>query len=180
MQETNLHGVYYRRDDYASVWTRLLIEVIDTIVAIAICIGISILILAYLPQDDLLGWALFTTWAITWFAYFVILKRTRIRTLGYIICGVRIVNLKGELPSLMSLSIRLIFAALGPFNALLDLFWIPGDERRQALRDKFANTYVIKKDAQPAGRGQIVYTKYNIMAWNFLFQEVNESNTKDG
>jgi uncharacterized RDD family membrane protein YckC len=126
-----------------------------------------------------LGWVIFGAWAIIWFAYFVILKRTRIRTLGYIVGGVRIVNLQGDRPSLISLSIRLIFAILGPFNIVIDLFWIPGDERRQALRGKFANTYVIKKDALLAGQGQVVYARYGIMAWNFMFQEVSESLAKD-
>ena len=178
MKVSNLQGVYYHYDDYASVWRRLLIEVIDTIVAVTISIGISALLLAFLPQDDLLGWALLATWAITWFVYFVALKRTRIRTLGYIISGVRIVNLQGEHPGLLSLSTRLVFAMLGPFNMAIDLFWIPSDGRKQALRDKFAHTYVIKKDAQPAGKGQVVYVRYNIMTWTFLFQEVSESPAK--
>jgi uncharacterized RDD family membrane protein YckC len=170
---SNLEGVYYRRDDYAGVWRRLLIEVIDTIVAIAISVGVSVLLLAFLPED-LLGWTILSAWIIIWFVYFVILKRTRFRTLGYIIGGVRIVNLQGDNPGLTPLSIRLIFAILGPFNTLIDLFWIPGDGRRQALRDKFANTYVIRKDALPAGQGRVVYARYSIMAWNFLFQEVRE------
>ena len=45
-------------------------------------------------------------------------------------------------------------------------------ERRQALRDKFAHTYVIKDRAVPLGQGAIVYSTYTIFAVNFLFAEV--------
>jgi len=106
------------------------------------------------------------------FAYFVLLKRSRFRTLGYKLCGARIVNLQGDRPSVYSLTIRLLFAVFGPLNLLLDLIWIPTDECRQALRDKFAHTYVVRFNAAPEGRGTVVYTTYFILGWAFLFPEI--------
>src|SRR5262249_4688560 len=174
-QRDNEVGVYYRREDYAGVWVRLLIEAIDAIVASALSLALSALLIIFLDQELLLSWALVATWVIIWFVYFVIIKRTRFRTLGYILGGVKVVNLRGECPSLTSLAIRLIFVVIGPFNVIIDLFWISGDNHKQALRDKFAETYVIKKNAQPAGQGKVLYTKYSIMAANFLFREVEDS-----
>jgi hypothetical protein len=59
-----------------------------------------------------------------------------------------------------------------PFNILIDLLWIGNDARRQALRDKFAGTYVIRRGAEPIARGPIRYEYYTILGNNFIFAEV--------
>jgi len=102
----------------------------------------------------------------------VLLKRSKFRTVGYVVAGAKIVNLKGERPSILSLFGRLLFAFVGPLNALIDLFWLTGDVDRQALRDKFASTYVVKRNAIPAGTGTIVFRTYMFWGMTFLFKEV--------
>jgi uncharacterized RDD family membrane protein YckC len=79
------------------------------------------------------------------------LKGLKFRTLGYRAGRVRIVGLDGEAPGYASLTLRLMFAMLGPLNWPADLAWLSSDSHRQALRDKFANTYVVRADAQAAG-----------------------------
>jgi hypothetical protein len=70
------------------------------------------------------------------------------------------------------LILRLSFVLLGPLNWVLDLLWLSHDDHRQALRDKFARTYVIKAAAEPAGTGKTVVRYYEICGYNFLFREV--------
>jgi uncharacterized RDD family membrane protein YckC len=166
-------GVYFDLENYVGVWRRVLIDISDVIVAVVLCCLVFFPVLFFLPEDERL-WtqAFFLVCAAVWFAYFVILKRSRFRTVGYIVGGARIVNLQGNQPSVVSLIIRLLFALIGPFNFVIDLFWVGGDPYRQALRDKLAHTYVIRKGAQPAGPGRIVYANYTIFGFNFLFQEV--------
>ena len=106
------------------------------------------------------------------FVYLVLLKHSRFRTLGYLVGGIRIVSLQGQRPSIWSLTIRALFAFFGPLNMLIDIMWVTSDERRQALRDKFAHTYVIRDRAIPMGQGTIVYAPYTILGANFLFAEV--------
>jgi hypothetical protein len=53
----------------------------------------------------------------TAFAYFVILKRSRFRTLGYRLGQIKIVGLDGQPPTYLSLSLRLMFGLLGPLPA---------------------------------------------------------------
>ena len=79
------------------------------------------------------------------------------------------------MPSVASLTLRLTFAVFGPFNILLDLLWIPGDPHRQALRDKFAHTYVVRSHAEPAGSAPIKFRPCFILGWSFLFQEVDSA-----
>jgi hypothetical protein len=62
-------------------------------------------------------------------------------------------------------------------NWLLDLFWLSGDPHRQALRDKFAQTYVVKRTAIPVGAGKLVFRFYEIFGCNFIFREVEVSTT---
>ena len=61
---------------------------------------------------------------------------------------------------------------LGPANFLVDLLWISSDPSKQALRDKIAHTYVIRKNAVPAGTGQVVYRTYMLFGWTLLSAEV--------
>lgn len=165
-------GLYFRREDYAGFWLRLWIDLIDVSIVAGICIALTIALLVILPATKALGYAILSGCAIIVFSYFVVLKRTRIGTPGYIVGGVRIIGLNGELPGWYPLILRLLFALMGPLNPVVDLVWISNDKHRQALRDKFARTYVIKKNAQPIGTGKIVYRHYDVFAWNFIFREV--------
>jgi uncharacterized RDD family membrane protein YckC len=103
VQAVNEEGVYYRSDDYAGVWLRLFVEAVDFITAFTFSVVGTAFVLLLLLEDDSLRWAILITWATIWFAYFVILKRTKIRTLGYILGGVKIVNLQGAPPGIISL-----------------------------------------------------------------------------
>lgn len=72
----------------------------------------------------------------------------------------------------IALTARLLFAVAGPFNVILDLLWVSSDSCRQALRDKFAHTFVVRANAQPAGTGKIVYRTYTVFGGTMLFAEV--------
>jgi hypothetical protein len=72
---------------------------------------------------------------------------------------------------------RTLFAVLGPLNALLDLIWLGGDNDRQALRDKLAGTYVIRRGAQPLGTGLQKHVMITFGYWSFLVREVSRKVT---
>jgi uncharacterized RDD family membrane protein YckC len=115
---------------------------------------------------------MFAAFAVVAFAYMVLLKRSKWGTLGYRWGGGRIVGLDGRTPGIASLTLRLAFAMIGPVNWVPDMVWLSDDPHRQALRDKFANTYVVKSGATPVGKGRIVFRNYEIICYNFLFREV--------
>jgi uncharacterized RDD family membrane protein YckC len=165
-------GVYFRREDYASFWVRVLVDLIDLLAFGVLSVALTIPVLAIFPVNkSILNAVMLILVAVALF-YFVILTRSRFRTLGYRVGRVRIVGLDNLVPSYGSLLLRLSFGMLGPLNWLLDLIWLSNDANRQALRDKFARTYVIKANAQPAGYGRILFCHYSISTYNFLFQEV--------
>ena len=152
--------VYYRPEDHAGVIRRLVIDFVDTAVAVTISVVLSSLV----PVP--------IAWPVVWLLYFVALKGSRFRTLGYVLAGTRIVNYSGQRPGYLTLLGRLAFAVLGPVNFLIDLCWVSSDPSRQALRDKFAHTHVVRARAVPAGTGRIVYPTYMTFGWTLMFAEV--------
>jgi uncharacterized RDD family membrane protein YckC len=163
--------VFYSDDDYLPVMRRLLIDCVDTVVAVVASLLLGLIGASLVPEEFAgLIWLIAITGV--FIGYFVVLKGSRFRTLGYVLAGARIVTLTGERPSYATLLWRLAFAIFGPANYLLDLLWVSSDPRRQALRDKFARTYVIRKAAVPAGMGHVVYGTYMVFGWTILCAEV--------
>ena len=166
------NGLYFRREDYASFWLRLLIDIIDVLLVGGVCLLQSMVLWVSFPPNRTLVDLILASWAVTIFCYFVVLKWSKLGTVGYRIAGVRIIGLDGRPPTFLTLALRLLFVPLGPLNPLLDLLWLSGDTHRQSIHDKLAHTYVVKRRAEPVGTGIIVYWYYDICGYNFLFPEV--------
>ncbi len=162
-------GVYYQDTDYAGLFRRIVIVVIDLSVIFLsmIILNICWFVFVSVPLPPL-----FLIWlAITYF-YLAILKRTRIRTLGYILTGVEIVDLKGKCPSWLTMTTRYISLVLGLLHPLLDILWLTQEREKQTLRDKVAGTYVIKKNAQPVGTGIQIVIIYHVLGFALSLPEL--------
>ena len=169
-------GVYYDPSAYAGLGRRLLILLIDMI-GFILLYALLLIAFTYLPESDIAAHAMSISCIVLSILYFAILKRTSIGTLGYIITGVRIVDLTGHQPSIGRMLYRTLFMLIGPLNLFLDLFWVGNDREKQSLRDKFAGTYVIRKNAPISGRGQIAFSTYTCFGYSFIFKEVSHDAT---
>ena len=85
MDLSRAEGLYYRRQDYAGLWRRLLAAIVDAIVVAAGLLALLLIV----PSAGSLFLA-FMTWLAFSFLYLVVCKRTRVRTLGYRLAGVRL------------------------------------------------------------------------------------------
>jgi len=56
-------GVYYARESYAGFWRRLVVDVIDISLMLAISVGVTLLITSILPLSEGLIMMLFGLWA---------------------------------------------------------------------------------------------------------------------
>ena len=157
-------GPCYSPADYAGPFRRLLILAVDLLVMLLVWIACDFLGSAVLARLLWMGFA---------FAYLVLLERS-IGTLGYLLTGVRILSLKGERPSVLRMTFRLLLWTGGPFHPLVDFYWLTGDEFRQTLRDKLAGTVIVRKSAVPAGVGEIRLNRYQFQTLSFVFYEVRK------
>ena len=169
-------GVYYDPSAYAGLGRRLLILLTDMI-GFILLMALMLFPFMYLPESDVTAHAITISLIVLSLLYFAILKRTSIGTLGYIITGVRIVDLTGNKPSIGRMLFRTLFIVIGPLNLFLDLFWVGNDREKQSLRDKLAGTYVIRKKASILGRGKITFSTYTFFGYSFIFKEVSHDVT---
>jgi uncharacterized RDD family membrane protein YckC len=187
------NGLYFARQDYAGLLRRLIIIVVDLLVIVLV--GFLVLVVWAVASSAQQGPVLDFVWlgfayfvwlgfAYLGFAYFVwlgfaylyltLLRGSRLRTLGYILTGVKIVNLKGGRPSFFWMNLRLFLWISGPLNPIVDLLWFWSDENRQMLRDKLAGTYVVRKGAVPVGEGPIVASTLFLLGYTLVYPEVKK------
>ena len=166
--------VYYDIHDCAGFWRRAASLVVD-LVAIAL---ITIFFLWVLSTVGLVSMDVDPTprtlalLCVPAYVYLTVLKRSSVRTPGYWLTGLRIVDLKGRPPSMFTMSLRLAWWLLGPINPILDFLYLSEDEQRQTIRDKLMGTLVVKVAAHPAGHGAKTYDRAGFMGLMLTFPTV--------
>ncbi len=176
--------VYFAPGDYASVPRRVLAFLLDAGV-VFVFIMLASLAAAYLavpfevmsqpPSPErtslinhhmakhaytvnaplALGWMLVVA------AYHTLGKKNYGRTLGHLVCGLRVVDAGGDAPPLRKMFKRFVIAL--PACGLLGLsyFVCRHDSKRQATHDQWAGTWVVRRRAKPAGLAAVTYqTKF--------------------
>jgi uncharacterized RDD family membrane protein YckC len=168
-------GVYYLNEDYIGLGKRLLILAVDFCV-IALGAWITDLLWHSLPPNEtatmVLGWG----FPVSVLVYLTAIKASDIRTLGYRLIGVKVVTFKGKRPSVLRMIFRLFIWLLGPLNIVMDLIWVGIDQDRQALRDRFAGTCVVKVNASPIREAPIHLSLYNAFGLSLMLPTVCRPN----
>jgi len=173
--ETARRGVLYDVHDYVPFWRRVIISIVDILVIIVTGIVLAVVFAVFTDAtDEQLDVMIPSVFLLVSLGYLVVLKRSRLRTVGYRLFDARIVTLAGTRPGVWQMVQRLGFGILGPANYVLDLVWITQDDTRQSLRDKWAGTYVVRAAAEPRAEGRIVSRMHNFMGFSALFDEVTE------
>lgn len=165
-------GVYYAREDYAGFGRRLLVLVVDGAAMVAGCAVLSFLVPFVISGWYFTRFATLIVWGIATFSYLVMLKRTGVRTLGYRMAGVRIVDLHGDPPPWSRLLFRLLFLQFTIASPALDVLWMAIGPHKQALRDFLAGTYVVRSNAVPIGRGPIQLRHLFACTYSFTYPGV--------
>jgi len=164
-------GVYYAPGDCLGLMRRLLIDAIDGCVLLFAWLAGLVVILMLGIHESLANRLYFVFVMGSAFLYLVALKRYG-RTLGYVAARAEVVTMQGKAPSVWALCVRAVFLCLGPMNALVDVAWLASDPNRQAIRDKFARTYVVRRGSVPVGEGAIRYVRLDMLGWQLLLPEV--------
>ncbi len=172
-------GVVYRREDCAGFFRRCLVTGTDAFVllaAAALSIPLGALWFVFDPQVKGFWPVFFVVWLIFAYVYLAILGPTEIGTLGFILAGVKIVDLKGKPPSFRRMTLRFLlllgFVLRSPLFLLLDLLWLGSDGCRQTMLDKVIGTYLVRKDAMPFLDGVQATVTYQFFGLSLMFPEV--------
>lgn len=158
-------GAIYAKDEYAGIFRRLLVMLIDlTLVGAAI-------------------YFLFTTFSglsenvyiavifLVNYLYLVEMKR-RVGSIGNLITFTKLVSSSGGRPSIFSMLSRCAFWSMSWFLTIIDILWITGDPRKQMVRDKFTGIYVVNRKASPVGYGEIRYLNYMVGGFSLVLTEI--------
>jgi uncharacterized RDD family membrane protein YckC len=168
MAKASRQGVYFEARDYAGFPRRLLLILVDFLALGLIFITLA-LVSASVPALDRFFWQ---SYLVICYFYLAVLKATSIGTIGYRAAGVRLITLSGHAPNLWHTTCRLGFLILGPLNLLLDLLTLQAEPDRQSFRDRVMGTFVVRRNAVPAGHGPICYRRVFWMSLCLTFQEV--------
>lgn len=165
--------VYYLTEDYAGLARRFGSLVVDLGVLFLLITGVeeAVFALDLVPIDfdgNPPSWYYGCLAALAGL-YLTVLKRSPIRTPGYWIAGLRIVDLRACTPSMPRMIFRLSLWILGPINPVLDFLFISNNEERQTIRDKLAGTYVVLSTARPAGVGLKTLERISFMGMMLMY-----------
>lgn len=82
-------------------------------------------------------------------------------------------GIEGKRPSLLQMTVRLIPLMPVPWSLLFDLGWMVDDPRKQTLRDKWAGTFVVRRNAQPVGTAPVRYKRIGFSGIFLIFPEIS-------
>lgn len=159
-------GVYFASDDYVGFMRRVVILLVD----LAVLIGVyGVFGTLFVGMSDDPSGTFFLIYLLFAWAYLTVLKASSVRTLGYWVAGSKILNLRGERPSVFRMTCRLLLWGFGPFNLFFDLWWSVIDDDHQTLRDRFTGTCVVNNRAEPIGTGEIHFAYYNAFGFALMY-----------
>jgi uncharacterized RDD family membrane protein YckC len=170
-------GVLFQPDDYAGMLRRTLAIVIDCVVLWLTWVPIAWIWYRIIrPGEEPLSEA-YWSWLAVVYLYLAMCKPSPLRTVGYWIAGVKIVDFRGNSPGFLRMTFRFLLWIVGPFNLVVDWLWLGGDTHKQTLRDKFAGTYVVRSRAEPIGMNYRRTAYYNFAGVTLMFAEVQPLTT---
>jgi len=169
---TKKKGVFYKAQDYANLWKRSLSWLIDLTVLLLLAGALCYCSFYLIEEEELALKISFFGSVFVSYVYLAILKSSEIRTLGFRISDIKIVNLYGDKPSWATMLVRFLLLSVGPFELIVDILWLTGEPTKQTLRDKYMGTYVIKNHSKPCGTGFLRNVSLDFLGWHLIFREV--------
>lgn len=140
-EKIKMECVVFDRKDYGGYWRRSFADFIDiTLLSIVFTFGEA-------------GWSLKM---LIYLAYMIGFKIARGATPGYMILGMKIVSINHQKVTVVQIVVRLISSFFSAFVIGLGFIAIVYDKNRQSWHDKIAGTYVIRTEAYPLYKTEII------------------------
>ncbi len=175
MKKTNT-GVLFKSSDYASLFTRTAIIVIDLVILIILFVA-GYYVDDFLYQGYYIDSFVVTPYISPFFAllYLTVLKTSKIGTLGQKITKTKILHINGKKPNILIMVYRLFFWGLGPLNFIADFAWVTLNKEKRTVRDSLSNTIIVKRNAEPVSTNvEIKNVRAFFFGLNFLYSTAME------
>ena len=166
------NGVYFQRRDYGGFFRRGACGAIDVVALLILWVAVGFGWFLAGPDVHVNEWEIMPIWLPLSYLYLAPLKGSRLRTIGYRLMGLKVVDLQGRRPGWPRMTIRFATLLFGSEVWIFDLFWLCGQTDRRKISDLFAGTYVVRVNAEPEGRGPVGLAFYGIQSYFFVFREV--------
>lgn len=111
-------------------------------------------------------------WFFVAVAYHIALRRTRGGTVGYRLTGMRLIDCHNQPPPLRVLVKRFFLATATTLPFGISYFQCMKNPRRQAMHDRWCNTWMVRRDAVPAGPGMLVHQVQVLRSWAVRYFDV--------
>jgi len=189
---TNPQPVYFRDEDYAGLGRRIAAFILDHVVLLVLFTIMFVATILPYPPDVMnrmraaenavertqiqqeyfrlpavqarVGGSM-RMWVVLCAFYYIALRRLRGGTLGYRLAGIRLVDVTGQAPGLKVLVKRFVLGAIFTAPLGASYYLCLKDERRQSLHDRWCNTWLVRKRAEPAGPAALVHRMQLVMTW---------------
>jgi uncharacterized RDD family membrane protein YckC len=165
-------GIFFDSKDYAGLLKRSLAWLIDIIVLGTSFTALWLVLYFSIPEEIVVVKIVFWSLFLISYLYLSVLKPSRFRTIGYIVTGIKIVNLQGQKPSWNNMFTRFVMLGFSPFAFIIDILWLTGEQTKQTLRDKFVGTYVVDNKAIPIGKCPLRKVILSFLGWNLVYREI--------
>ncbi len=175
MSEPLGYGVIYKDEDYASIFRRISIMLIDVLIVLPIIgAGIWFDMLMYdntTYYDS--NYALFVAAFIS-YLYLTTLKASKYGSLGQRLTKTRIETIYGERPGQSRMTMCLLMWILSPINLLTDFVFILAVKEKRTIRDCFCNTIVVRDDAKPIDAHVPIHvSRIYALGLNLMYESCN-------
>jgi uncharacterized RDD family membrane protein YckC len=177
MQEEVRQAVRFADKDYAGLFRRVIIAVVDLgavfLIWFAVFLTTWIGWVALHPESEHPLAAVLWLLPLTAYLYLTAVKRSRLGSLGLPVTRTRIVDIEGKRPSMLRITARFLWLLPLPLGLLLDLGWLLEEPARQTLRDKWAGTFVVRRNAEPVGRAPLTYHRICLVGIQLIVPELD-------
>ncbi len=161
-------GSVYKPENRPSVVRRALAFIIDLVAVFLIVIVLFVFFsLAMGMPVEMMPFLMWPTFLI----YFVVMKPSFLRTIGYRIMKLKVVTLRGNKPSSPRMLFRyLLWLFVSPIP---DILWASADRDGRTLRDCFSGTQVLRAYAVSDHDGPIHLSRTFGFCWCMFYPQVS-------
>ncbi len=161
----------YKKSDYVGFFRRWLIIAVDCLVILFLMLIPFIFHLIFLGVQYEILFSIY--FIVVLIIYHIIFKYLKGGTLGYMLCGMKLVDFYGKKPSLYQVLLRFTYWFIFPIHILIDLIGLGASKNRSCMINNLSETFIVKQDAQPIEVKSIKSILFFYSGMTYIFRVID-------